>query len=219
MAVFERFNLPGNSWARNVLLAINAIVFLAQNFFNNQIIYFFAMWPSDILQGQFLWTLITNMFVHANIGHIFFNMWALYIFGNDVEFYFGSKRFLLYYLIWGVVANIFYIVSTLFLTPFWLNIPTLGASGAVFGVMIAYAVAFPRRELTVWLLFPIRTTARNFVIFYILLETFYFITVPLSPMLGGGVAHAAHLGGALAGYLFTQNVERKRYRTSYTVSY
>ena len=134
MAIFERYNLPGNAWARNLLIAINVLVFAIQMFAYEFVVYWFAMWPSDILRGQFLWSLVTNMFVHADISHIFFNMYALYIFGNDVELYFGHRRFLIYYLAWGVFANLFYIVTTLLLTPFWISIPTLGASGAILGV-------------------------------------------------------------------------------------
>ena len=223
MAIFESYDMQGNAWVTKVLLGANILVFLVQMFAFGPVIYWFAMFPSDIIRGQFLWTLLSNMFLHADVVHIFFNMYALYIFGNDVEYYFGHIPFLVLYLFWGFFANLFYIGTTFFLTPWWINVPTIGASGAVFGVMIAYAVAYPQRILTGFIPFPIRTTARRFVLLYIVIETVYFMIGPVTGVTGGGVAHAAHLGGALAGYLSAQYIQRKRFKpqtyTYYDYSY
>ena len=105
MVVFERYNMRSRSWARDLLIGVNVLFFLGEVFAYNTFITWFAMWPSDILNGQFLWTLVTSTFLHGDFWHIFFNMWGLYIFGNDVEQYFGSWVFLGLYLFWGVFAK------------------------------------------------------------------------------------------------------------------
>ncbi|MHA2059300.1 MAG: rhomboid family intramembrane serine protease [Candidatus Ranarchaeia archaeon] len=213
MVVFERYNIQGRSWARNLLLGINVLFFLGELIAFNEFVTLFAMWPSDILTGQYLWTLVTSTFLHGDFWHIFFNMWGLYIFGNDVEQYFGSWVFLGLYLFWGVFANIFYVFATLYLTPWALNIPTLGASGALFGVMASYAILYPKRQLTVFLfLFPIRMGARTFVLFYALIQFVYLFLAPFSAMTGGGIAYAAHIGGFIIGWISTQIVKRRRYK-------
>ena len=93
MVVFERYNMKSRSWARDLLIGVNVLFFLGEVFAFNTFITWFAMWPSDILNGRFLWTLVTSTFLHGNFWHIFFNMWGLFIFGNDVENYFGSWVF------------------------------------------------------------------------------------------------------------------------------
>ncbi len=213
MVVFERYDIRSRTWVRNFLIGVNILVFFAEILAGDVVVFWFAMWPSDIIQGQFLWTLVSSMFLHGNLWHIFFNMWGLYIFGNDVEHYFGSVRFLALYLFWGVFANLFYVAATALLTPWWLNIPTLGASGALFGVMASYAVLYPRRQLTVFLfLFPITMNARTFILFYALLETAYLLVMPYSGVMGGGIAHAAHVGGFIAGWVMAYFEQRRRFK-------
>ena len=108
------------------------------------IMYNYAFWPSDLLQGQFLWTLFTNLFLHADIFHIFFNMLTLIIFGIDVEYGLGKINYILIYFFSGVAANLLHFLTTLaFLPAAFLYIPTVGASGAIFGVMGAYLFLFP----------------------------------------------------------------------------
>jgi membrane associated rhomboid family serine protease len=138
-----------------------------------------------------LWQLITYQFMHAGFSHIFFNMLALWMFGMEVENLWGSKKFLIFYLSCGVVAGIFQLVL-----PYLFNEAlgdTIGASGAIFGVLVAFGMLFPDRYIFIYFLIPVK--AKYFIIFYIALE---FYSLPQ----GGNVAHLAHLGGALAGFIY-----------------
>jgi hypothetical protein len=130
--------------------------------------------------------------MHGGFGHIFFNMFALWMFGMEIENNWGSKKFLIFYLLCGVVAGLF----QLFLTPLLGASPavTIGASGAVYGVLIGFALMFPDRPIYLYFLLPIK--AKYLVGFLIILE---FLLVDSA---GSNVAHLAHLGGALAGFLF-----------------
>lgn len=174
--------------------------------------------------------LVTHMFMHGGFAHIFFNMFALWMFGNSLENYWGSQRFLIYYLVTGFGAaalhlgvNYFEILqmksellqsgySELELASAVQNlsptndmqllnylrqfvIPTVGASGAVFGVLLAYGMTFPNQIIYLNFLFPIK--AKYFVIIYGAAELIFGITDGNS----GGVAHFAHLGGMLFGYI------------------
>lgn len=143
---------------------------------------------------------VTYMFMHGNFMHIFFNMYALYMFGTAVETVWGPKRFLFYYLFTGFGAlALQFVVQLIELNngaPSWaVNVPMLGASGAVFGILAAYGMQFPNSELR--LLFPpITLKAKYFVLIYAAIE----IGLGLSPF-QTGVAHFAHVGGALFGFL------------------
>ncbi len=144
---------------------------------------------------------VTYMFMHGNLTHIFFNMYALYMFGTAVESVWGPKRFLFYYLFTGFGAlALQMIVQTIEFkyfgeTPNAGNVPMLGASGAVFGILAAYGMQFPNSVLQL-LIPPISMKAKYFVLIYAAIE----IGLGLSPF-QTGVAHFAHVGGALFGFL------------------
>jgi membrane associated rhomboid family serine protease len=139
-----------------------------------------------------IWQLITYQFMHGGFSHIFFNMLMLWMFGMEIENYWGSKKFLVYYLLCGVVAGLF----QLFINPLLVDTPavTIGASGAVYGVLIAFALMFPDSYIFLYFLVPIK--AKYLIGFLIVLE---FMLVDSAQ---SNVAHLAHLGGALAGFLF-----------------
>ncbi len=206
------------------MLISNLTVFLLQIFLLNMLrigkyplsllfLKYFALQPifgdvsfyNNPILGQFYpWQIVTYMFIHGNFGHIFFNMFALWMFGVEIENLWGSKKFLIYYFICGIGAAL----SNLFITPFFSDVgPTIGASGAVFGILIAFAFLFPNREIYLYFLFPIK--AKYFVVFYIILEVVYIVTSVES-----GVAHVAHVGGAVIGFiylLFDSNVRFKNF--------
>jgi membrane associated rhomboid family serine protease len=176
--------------------------------------------------------IITHMFMHANFWHLFFNMFALYMFGGILESVWGPKRFLIYYMVCGLGAAFVHETVILFqynklintIAPdqlqlvldngaavlsegkqyadvamrdlqMLLNVPTVGASGAIFGVLLAFGVLFPNTQLM--LLFPpIPIKAKYFVIGYGAIELYLAVTQP-----GSNIAHAAHLGGMLFGYI------------------
>lgn len=183
------------------LLIINAAVFFLQILFEGMtfdgrsayeiIISNFALMP--IGSGYFeVWQLITYQFMHGGFSHIFFNMFALWMFGAEIENIWGSKKFLLFYLMCGVGAGILH----LFLSPLLTGVaaPTIGASGAVYGVLLAFALLFPDRYIFLYFFIPVK--AKYLITFLIVME-FMFVDSGTS-----GVAHLAHLGGALVGFMF-----------------
>lgn len=144
---------------------------------------------------------VTHMFMHSDLTHIFFNMFALFMFGPPLEATWGPKRFLVFYLLTGFGAAVLHaFVRYLDLTyggaeSYLVNIPSLGASGAIFGILTGYGMLFPDNK--VMLLFPpIPMKAKYFVIIFAAIELFLGLG-----NFNTGVAHYAHLGGALFGFL------------------
>jgi membrane associated rhomboid family serine protease len=180
------------------LLLINIAVFAIQSFTGPLLVLPFALWPpaSPRFPGApsfEIWQLLTYGFLHGGWNHLFFNMLALYMFGGEVERLLGSRRYLQYYLacVVGAALAQLLVVSRMDMEP----IPTLGASGGVFGLLLAFGMAFPHRRIM--LLFPpIPMPAWLFVTLYGVLELYLGVTGS-----GQGVAHFAHLGGMAAGYV------------------
>jgi membrane associated rhomboid family serine protease len=176
------------------LLIANGLVFLLQLLLGPSLIEMLGLRPYWAWSRFFLWQFGTYMFLHGGFFHILINMYALWVFGCEVEAMWGPKAFLKYYFITGIGAGI---VHTL-LTPFSM-IPTIGASGAVLGVLTAFAVMFPNRDITLLLffIFPVRMKARTLALIFAGMSLF-------SGVIGSadGVAHFAHLGGMLVGYLY-----------------
>ncbi|RCK77721.1 MAG: GlpG protein (membrane protein of glp regulon) [Ignavibacteriae bacterium] len=165
----------------------------------------FALYPifSSIsgIPAFHIWQLLTYMFLHAGFMHLFLNMFALWMFGMELENNWGSKRFLFYYIACGIIAGI----SNLIFGPiFGQDGATIGASGAVYGILLAYGVIFPNRQIYLYFLFPIR--AKYFVMLFIGLEIFAGVTGTQD-----GIAHFAHLGGAAGGYLLLV-LEKYKYK-------
>ncbi|HOT59132.1 MAG TPA: rhomboid family intramembrane serine protease [Spirochaetales bacterium] len=146
--------------------------------------YNLALVPQLTFSGSF-WQPFTYMFVHAGFQHIFFNMLGLLIFGLAVERTMGSKEFLLFYLVTGTLAGIF---SLVVFTVMNISAPLVGASGAIFAVLFAYAVIYPLSLIYIWGIIPVR--APVLVLGYTILEIFNEIMG-----LQGNVAHLTHLAG------------------------
>jgi membrane associated rhomboid family serine protease len=181
-----------------LLIAVNILVFSVQlfdpNYYNENLITNYGLIPADIIEGRNLFTLVTSMFLHGSLIHLGMNMFFLLITGDGCERAMGSSRFLVFYLACGVLSGLFhtYMNSTS-------GIPTIGASGAIFGVLAAFAIMFPFRWLiSLFGLVPIPIPAIIFVFIEILSET---------ALVASGVvdyvAHTAHLGGFLAGVFLT----------------
>jgi membrane associated rhomboid family serine protease len=191
------------------ILLINVAIFVLQVFFldyitiggvsvGRLIIEYFALQP--IFNGTYgvfggsnfwVWQLITYQFLHGGLWHLFFNMFALWMFGMELENQWGSTRFLIYYLLSGIGAGI----CQLFISPLFGPVgPTIGASGAIYGVLLAFGMTFPNRPIFMFPFF-IPIPAKFFVIIFAGIELFSGISG------GDGVAHFAHLGGALTGLL------------------
>jgi membrane associated rhomboid family serine protease len=151
--------------------------------------------PTQVVTQGKIWELATYMFLHGGWMHLFFNMFGLVIFGISLEHHWGSREFVKYYFVTGIGAGVIQVIVT-YLGGGSPNIVVIGASGAIFGILIAYGMAFPDRTVLLYFVIPIR--ARTFVAIYALLELF--MTVQYHGQ--DGVARFAHLGGMLVGYLY-----------------
>jgi membrane associated rhomboid family serine protease len=176
-------------WVMRIIIA-NAVVFiltLAAPYAINH----FALIPSEILLRP--WTIVTYMFLHGGFGHIFFNMLALFFFGPRLEAELGGKNFLLLYFVSGI--------SGAFLSFFTPTVAIIGASGAVYGVMLGYAYLWPRDRVFIWGLFPVQV--RFLVILMTGLSLFGGFGIG-----SAGIAHFAHLGGFLGGLVVMRLLHR-----------
>ena len=172
-----------------LLIAVNAAVFLLEQAVPG-IVPAFALWP--IGAGFEPWQLLTYAFLHGGLLHIAFNMFALYMFGGPVEQVFGPRRYLTYYVVCVLSAGLVQLLTSAMTGAVY---PTVGASGGVFGLLLAYAIYFPRNRIM--LIFPpIPMPARVFVLVYAALELFLGVTGTEE-----GVAHFAHLGGLVGGFI------------------
>ena len=192
------FDLPPVTRA---LLIANVAVYLLQMVTGNMLLIHFALWPlgpsqyADV-QGFEPWQLVTYSFLHGGLMHIAFNMLALWMFGGPIERLFGSRPFALYYFVCVIGAAVAQLIVTAYVTGGYY--PTLGASGGVFGLLLAYGMMYPYERIL--LLFPpIPMPAWLFVIGYGAVELFLGVTGS-----GAGVAHFAHLGGMAIGFLLIQ---------------
>ena len=157
-----------------------------------------GMRPADVV-GQFqVWQLVTYMFLHGGIFHLLFNMLALWMFGVELERMWGSRFFTRFYFTAGGGAALTTVVLSFTPLPFADQLYyalTIGASGAVYGVLLAYAMYFPNRPIYMYFFFPV--PAKYFVIIIGGISLLSSMSGP-----GGGIAHTTHLGGLLAGYLY-----------------
>jgi rhomboid family protein len=179
------------------LVILNIAVFLLQMAGGVPLIEWFALWPAVGPGSNFApWQLVTYSFLHGSMAHIFFNMLGLYMFGSDIERLFGSRFYLAYYFACVLSAAICHLVVTA-----WMGnaaYPTLGASGGIYGLLLAFGLYFPQRRVLL-LIPPIPMQARTFVIVFAVLELFFGVTGTAA-----GIAHFAHLGGMLGGWLMIQ---------------
>ena len=191
------------------LLIANIAVFLAQLVANELLMVWFALWPfasvsyaDPAFPARFLpWQVITYSFLHGNTLHLAVNMLGLFMFGSEVERVLGSRRYVTYYFVSVLAAAAAQLVMSV-LSP-GPPYPTVGASGGVFGLLLAYGMFFPRR--IVMLIFPpIPMQARFFVVAYAALELYLGVTGTQA-----GVAHFAHLGGMLGGWLMLRYWRRR----------
>ena len=218
------------------LIIINVLFFVATQVFGEQMYQWFALWFPKNENFQ-LWQLITHMFMHGSIGHIFFNMLVLWMFGSSMEDVWGKEKFIFFFISAGVGAallqigmNYYYFIENIQplldkgilqsdiinllaqgkFNPYWYELapesvvnnfiseyrsPSLGASGAIAGIMVAYAFTYPNRELM--LLFPpIPIKAKYLVGAYFLFDLYSAITG-----VNNGIGYFAHVGGAVLGFL------------------
>ncbi len=180
------------------LLVANGLIYALSVLQPGIIFVNFALWPLASQQPEFhIWQLLTYGFLHDlhGLGHIGFNMFGLWMFGRDLERMMGARRFLIYYLTCVIGAGVVQVIVAATQGGIY---PTVGASGGVFGILLAFAMAFPNRVI-VMMFPPIPMKAKYFVLFYGLLELYLGLS-GRAP----GVANFAHLGGMLFGFLLIQ---------------
>jgi membrane associated rhomboid family serine protease len=173
------------------IVGANVAVFLLQMFGSGLTL--FALWP--LQSGLFRpWQVLTYGFMHGSWLHIFFNMFAVFMFGSEVERLFGARRYLVYYLLCVVGAALMHLI-VVSVAPGMPLAATVGASGGVFGLLLAFGMAFPRRELIIFPI-PVPIQAWLAVTLYGAMELYLGVTRTAS-----GVAHFAHLGGMATGFV------------------
>jgi membrane associated rhomboid family serine protease len=181
--------------AVKIIIISCVVVFLLQLFSQlvtgrAEINWIFGLTPVLVWKKFFVWQLFTYAFLHGGFFHLLFNMFALWMFGCELERYWGTRVFVKYALVTGIGAGI----STVIVSPN-LGIPTIGASGVVYGILLAYGLLFPNRRIYLYFLFPIK--ARHFVLIFGAIELYASLAGP-----SDNVAHLAHLGGMLFGFVY-----------------
>jgi len=166
-------------------LVVANVAFFALQSLSPLIYALFVLVPSEMLFRP--WTLVTYMFLHGGLSHLLFNMLGLFFFGSRVEMRLGSRRFLALYFIAGITGGLLSL-------PFTPNVQIIGASGGVFGIMMAFAMFWPREKIYIWGVLPVE--ARVLVV----VTTLFALWGARGG--GGGIAHFAHLGGYLGAWLY-----------------
>ncbi len=175
-----------------ILIMLNVFVYLLTSM-NRRVLIYLAMIPGIVVENGYIWQVFTYMFAHANFSHLLFNMIGLFFFGTQIERRMGSREFLFFYLLTGTLAGIFSFFLYLFSGGY--SVILLGASGAVFAVLFAFAVFFPHARIFVFGILPVR--APILVIAYTAIELFsQFSRVQT------GVAHLTHLAGFAFAFLY-----------------
>ena len=184
-----------------MLLIANVAIFLLDYATGFRLIFTWGLWPPGVTTSAgepafHIWQVVTYAFLHGSVAHIFFNMFALWMFGSEIERVMGRDRYVTYYFVCVIGAALTQLATAgMFAGP---PAPTIGASGGVFGILLAYGLAYPHRR--VMLIFPpIPMPAWLFVTLYGLLELYLGIT-----QTAAGIAHFAHLGGMIGGFILLQ---------------
>jgi len=162
----------------------------------------FGLTPRRVTQNFEVWRFVTYMFLHGGPFHLFFNMLTLFMFGNDLERYWGRRRFLNYYFVTGIGAGV-----CSWLVDMQGNATIIGASGAIYGLLLAYGLLYPNRIVYLNFLIPVKV---KYLVLFMGFVAFYSSIAESQ----GGVAHIAHLGGMLVGYLYLKS---KDYLSQYHV--
>lgn len=197
------FGPGGISPAVKLLVIINVGLYLLNLIVGDMMTLRLGLSPQAVFEQMAVWQPVTYMFLHSTggVSHVLFNMLALWMFGTDLERTWGTRFFIKYYFITGIGAAATSLALSLFVDGIYYSI-TVGASGAIYGLLLAYALYFPHRSIMLYFIFPI--PARVFVM---IVGAIAFLSSLSGP--GGGVAHAAHLGGLVVGYLYLKGLRSR----------
>jgi membrane associated rhomboid family serine protease len=205
------FGPGGMTPAVKVLIGANVAMFLMA-IAVPAITFRLGLRPADALGGLALWQLVTYMFLHGGLSHLLFNMLSLWMFGVELERMWGTSFFTRYYFVCGVGAGLTTVLLSFLpggLGDTLYGSLTIGASGAIFGILMAYAMYFPNRSIYMYFLFPVPVKY-----FVMIVGAISLLSAMGGP--GDGVAHATHLGGLVVGYLYLKG---RRLRLGSEVQY
>lgn len=201
------------------IIIVNIVIFILQNIFPpdfaNQ---WFALSHNGFINGLKVWQVFTYMFMHGGWLHLFLNMFALWIFAGELEQVWGSKFFLRYYLLSGLGAGIFIVLMNSYMStqnPNYATIPTVGASGAVYGILLAYGMTWPNREVLLYFILPVKM--KYLVLAFGLIE--FFGTLNSAMGASGNISHIGHLGGLVTGLLLLLHKKRNKSHTRGSTSF
>ncbi len=201
---YRQYQRPpwGRSFAGTVvgkLIIANVAVFILQQLFRPYFDQFFALQPRAVVENFYIWKIVSYMFLHGGVFHLLFNMVVLFFLGTTLEATWGANRFLKYYLACGAGAGLLHLLISY-------NSSVIGASGATYGVMMAFAILYPNQIVLFMFFFPIKIKylVAGFMVFDLLMGVWG----------SDSIAHFAHLGGALTGLLFFRNELKQRLRLS-----
>jgi membrane associated rhomboid family serine protease len=201
-----RMMMPQLTPVVKYLLIANVAVFLACQIpaLGERLFGLFSVWPTDLATTLQIWRLLTYQFLHDGLGHIFFNMLILYFFGPMLERFWGSKKYLVFYLICGTVGGIFYPILA---HVGWLGTGKLvGASGSILGMLAAAAILFPNMLVYIFGVIPLKMS-----VLAIIMAVISILSILRPDTYGNAGGEAAHLGGMVAGaiYVLSENWRRK----------
>ena len=188
--------------AVKLLVITNLIVFVV-NLIVPMMTLRLGLQPQAVFEGFAIWQPVTYMFLHdiGGVGHILINMLALWMFGTELERTWGTRFFTKYYFVTGIGAAVTSLILSMFVDGIYYSV-TVGASGAIYGLLLGYGLYFPNRPIYLYFIFPI--PAKYFVM---IVGAIAFISALGGP--GGGVAHTAHLGGLLVGYAYLSGLRAR----------
>ena len=192
---------PGGITPAVKLLIITNVVMFVLNLIVPLMTLRLGLQPQAVFQEFALWQLVTYMFLHGGIGHILINMLSLWMFGTELERTWGTRFFTKYYFVTGIGAGLTSLILSLFVDSIYYTV-TIGASGAIYGLLLGYGMYFPNRPIYLYFVFPI--PAKYFVM---IVGAIAFLSA--SGGTGGGVAHTAHLGGLVVGYLYLKGLRAR----------
>lgn len=183
---------PGLKWLLISNTLVYIVYYLGGRSLSGMMTTLFSLYAAGVVRGLYVWQLFTYMFLHGGIWHLLFNMLTLWFFGSQLERDWGTRRFLKYYFLCGIAAGVCVLAVNMAVGD-W-GTPTIGASGAIFGVLVAFGVLYPNQTVLMSFLFPIK--AKYMVLIYAGIE----LLMTFGP--NTGVSTIAHLGGMAFGYIY-----------------
>ncbi|MEA3306990.1 MAG: rhomboid family intramembrane serine protease [Elusimicrobiota bacterium] len=176
--------------ATKALIYICSAFFILELFVKNYLVYYLGLIPLRVIDSFWIWQIVTYLFLHGGFWHFFFNILMLWIFGRIIESALGTKEFLFYFFMCGIGAGIISIIFS-----FGSPRPIIGASGAIYGLMVAFAMLYPKQVVYLYFVLPVK--AWQMVVMLVVMELAMSFSTTNS-----NIANAAHLGGMFIGYLY-----------------